>query len=54
MVQARNDEGLHEKHDMAGKEEVRNKDTSRFLAWGTRQKDTYTSMTKGKEVEEFY
>ena len=51
MVQ--NDEGLPKKQDMVGKEEVKNKDTARFLAWVTRQKED-TSLTKRKEMKEFY
>lgn len=36
MAQGRNDEGPGEQHNMVGEGEVRNKDTSRFLAWVTR------------------
>lgn len=32
MIQARNDGGFGDQYDMVGKEEIRIKDTSRFLA----------------------
>lgn len=51
MVQAKNDEGFDDQYDTVGKQEVRNKDTSRFLAWVTRQEAYFTDKGKrGRRV----